>query len=183
MSGCNDGPMATEAEQDRHPNKWALGAGIGFFVLMALFWVAIFSGAFTHRNPDKLYDQAWVAKAEKICAPAARTIKNLPNASTSETPADRSKLLDRGTAALEPMVAGLEALPAPERKSDRTVVNGYLADWKIYLQDRRNFAEALLSDPMAEPLMTEVHGGWVSDAIDTMAKANDIIVCATPGDM
>jgi hypothetical protein len=175
--------MATDAEQDHLPNKWALGAGIGFFMLMALFWVAIFSGAFTHRNPDKLYDEAWVAKAEKICAPAATTIKNLPNASTSKTPADRSALLNRGTAALEPMIADLDALPAPDRASDRTVVNGFLTDWKIYLQDRRNYAEALLSDPKAEPLMSEVHGGWVSDAIDTMAKANDIIDCATPGDM
>jgi hypothetical protein len=175
--------MATDAEHDHLPNKWALGAGIGFFVLMALFWVAIFSGAFTHRNPDKLYDEAWVAKAAKICAPAATTVKNLPNASTSKTPADRSRLLDRGTAALEPMVADLDALPTPERASDRTVVTGFLADWKIYLQDRRNFAEALLTDPKAEPLMSEVHGGWVSDAIDTMAKANDIIDCATPGDM
>ena len=175
--------MATDVEKDHVPNKWALGAGIGFFMLMALFWIAIFSGVFNHRNPDKLYDESWVAKAEKICAPAATTIKNLPNASTSKTPADRSELLNRGTAALEPMIAELRARPAPDRASDRTVVNGYLADWKIYLQDRRNFAQALLSDAHAQPLETEVHGGWVSDAIDAMANANDIPDCATPDDM
>lgn len=169
---------------DRHlPNKWALGAGIGFFILMALFWTAIFSGFFTHRNPDELYDRTWVADAGRICAPAARTVKNLPNASTAKSPADRTALLDRGTAALEPMVEQLEALPTPERESDRIVVKGFLEDWRIYLQDRRNFAQALLSDPAAQPLMTEVHGGWVSDAIDMMAKVNDILDCATPDDM
>lgn len=182
-AGCNDGAMATDVHHDHVPNKWALGAGIGFFVLMAMFWIAIFSGAFTHRNPDKLYDEAWVAQAEKICAPAAHTIKNLPNASTSKTPADRSKLLDRGTVALDSMLDQLDALPTPTRDSDQTVVSGFLADWKIYIQDRRNFAQALLTDAQAQPLMTEVHGGWASDAIDAMASANDIPDCATPDDM
>lgn len=175
--------MAQETEEAHVPNKWALRAGIGFFILMALFWAAIFSGFFTHRNPDKLYDEAWVAQAAKICAPGAQAIKNLPNASTAKSPADRSNLLDRGTAALEPMVDRLESLPLPKRASDQTVVKGFLEDWRIYLEDRNRFAKALLSDPKAQPLMSEVHGGWVSDAIDAMASANDIMDCATPDDM
>lgn len=175
--------MADPMDEDYRPRKWALAAGIGFFVLMAIFWTAVFSGFFTERNPVELYDKAWVAQAETICAPAAQTIENLPNASTAETPADRSELLDRGTVALEKMVTELRDLPTPTRESDQIVVDGFLDDWEIYLQDRRDFAEALLSDPMAAPLMSEVHGGWVSDAIDVTAKANDIMDCATPGDM
>lgn len=177
------GTMAEESDPHERPNKWALGAGIGFFVIMAVFWTLIFTGFFTHRNPDELYDKGWVDAAEQICEPAARTIRNLPNASTSETPADRSELLNRGTAALEPMVNQLAALPTPEREEDRIVIGGFLEDWRIYLQDRRDFAEALLSDPGAEPLMSEVHGGWVSDAIDIMANINNIPDCATPDDM
>ncbi len=175
--------MADRHDEHYRPKKWALGAGIGFFVLMAIFWTLIFSGYFTHRNPDELYDRAWVDAAGEICAPAARTVRNLPNASTSKTPADRSALLNRGTAALEPMVDRLAALPAPDEESDRIVVNGFLEDWRIYLQDRRNFADALLTDPTAQPLMSEVHGGWVSDAIDIMATINQIPDCATPDDM
>lgn len=171
------------ADDDHRPKKWALGAGIGFFVLMAIFWTMVFSGFFTHRNPDELYDKNWVTEAEKICAPAATTIKNLPNASTSKTPADRAELLNRGTAALEPMVDALAALPTPERAEDRTVVNGFLEDWRIYIGDRRDFADALLTDPAAQPLESEVHGGWVSDAIDIMARINKIPDCATPDDM
>lgn len=180
-----DDPSAPSAHTDeRHrPKNWALGAGIGFFILMALFWTAIFSGSFTHRNPDELYDKGWVAEAAKICAPAARTIKNLPNASTAKSPADRAELVDRGTAALEPMLASLNKLARPERASDRTVVHGFLADWRIYLGDRRAFSKALLRDPAAKPLISEVHGGWVTDAIDTMANINNIPDCATPQDM
>lgn len=150
---------------------------------MALFWAAIYAGVFNHRNPDKLYDEAWVAKAAKICAPAAQTIKNLPNATTAKTPADRSELLDRGTAALETMLGQLDTLPEPSRASDRTIVNGFLADWRTYVGDRKAFSKALLTDPKAKPLMTEVHGGWDSDAIDAMASANNIPDCATPDDM
>lgn len=175
--------MADEVDTPHRPNQWALRAGIGLFILMALFWVAVFSGVFTHRNPDKLYDTAWVAAAEKVCAPAAHTIKNLPNASTAKTPADRTDLLNRGTAALVPMVAELRALPAPERASDRTILKGFLDDWDIYIGDRRRFAKALLTNPRAEPLISEVHKGWVTDAIDTMANINNIPDCATPQDM
>lgn len=175
--------MADRNDEDHRPNKWALGAGIGFFVLMGIFWVLIFSGYFTERNPDELYDRDWVAAAGEICEPAAETIKNLPNASTAKTPADRSELLNRGTAALEPMVGRLEALPTPTEEPDQIVVSGFLEDWRIYLQDRRDFALALLDDPAAQPLMSEVHGGWVSDAIDIMANINGIPDCATPDDM
>jgi hypothetical protein len=180
-----DDPTGTGgADQAPHKtNQIALGAGIAVFLGMALFWAAIFSGAFTTRNPDKLHDATWAPAAARVCKPAATTIKNLPNASTSKSADDRADLNDQGTAALEPMVAGLEALPSPGRASDRTVVNGYLEDWRVYLQDRRNFSDALRKDPKAKPLFTETHGGWDTDAIDAMANANDIPDCATPGDM
>lgn len=175
--------MTDETEQGHDRHKWALRAGMGIFVLLALFWVAIFSGAFNHRNPDELYDKGWVAKAGKICTPAATTIKNLPNATTAKTPADRSDLLNRGSDALDTMLAELHTVPAPTRASDQTIVNGFLADWKIYIGDRRRYAEALLTNPNARPLITEVHKGWVTDAIDTMANINNIPDCATPQDM
>ncbi len=175
--------MSDEPLQSGLPSKWALGAGIGFFMLMALFWIAIYSGVFTHRNPDKLYDTAWVSAAQKICTPASDAIQNLPNATTAKKPSDRSKLLDRGSAYLEPMLDNLEALPLPSKASDRKIVNGFLQDWRIYIKDRHTFSQALLTDPNAKPLFTEVHGGWASDAIDAMANANNIVECATPQDM
>lgn len=173
--GADSGPHKT--------NQIALGAGIAVFLGMALFWAAIFSGSFTTRNPDKLHDATWAPVAERICKPAATAINKLPNASTSKSADERADLIDRGTAVLEPMVVQLKAIPAPERASDRTVVNGYLTDWTIYLQDRRNFSDALRKDPQAKPLLTETHGGWDTDAIDAMANANNVTDCATPGDM
>ena len=118
-----DDPAGREgAEQGPHKtNQVALGAGIAVFLGMALFWAAIFSGAFTTRNPDKLHDATWAPAAERVCRPAATTINNLPNASTTKSADERADLIDLGTAALEPMVARLGAIPTPERASDRTV--------------------------------------------------------------
>ena len=175
--------MQVTPDEGHRPSSLAVGAGIAFFMLMALFWIAVYSGVFNHRNPDQLYDGTWVTKAGKICAPAATTIKNLPNASTAKTPADRAVLLDRGSAALTTMVDRLGALPRPPRASDRTIVDGWLKDWHTYIGDRHRFATALRHDPKAKPLVSEVHGGWVTDAIDAMANANNIPDCATPKDM
>lgn len=180
------GPHDRHDGDDRAPHKTnqiALGAGIAVFLGMMLFWAAIFSGAFTSRNPDKLHDTDWVSAAALVCKPTAAAIGKLPNASTSKSAADRAALIDQGTDLLEPMVAKLKAIPAPDRASDRTIVSGMFEDWTIYLQDRRNFSVALRKDPKAKPLMTESHGGWGTDAIQAMTDANDIPDCATPGDM
>ncbi len=180
------GDLADPTARDDEPgsiNRVAVGAGIAAFLLIAMFWAAIFGGYFTRANPDQLNDASWATKAGGICKPAAAAIADLPNATTASSASARADLLDRGTEVLAPMVDRLDALPLPTAADDQTIVEGWLADWKVYLQDRRNFAVALRDDPKAKPLLTETHGGWDTDAIDTMANANDILDCATPGDM
>ena len=180
------GDLADTAARDDEPgsiNRIAVGAGIAAFLLIAMFWAAIFGGVFTRPNPDQLADASWATKAAAICKPAAAAIADLPNATTASSASARADLLDRGTEVLVPMVEQLDALPLPTSTDDQTIVKGWRADWKVYLQDRRNFATALRHDPKAKPLLTETHGGWDTDAIDTMARANDIASCATPGDM
>ena len=173
----------SEPNDEPRPTKsWALGLGIAAFLLVGLFWAAVFTGKFNTPNPDKLQDAAWVAAAETTCKPAATAIAALPNASSVDTAAQRADLLDQGTDLLDPMVAELGST-VPTYDKDREVVTGWLKDWKIYLQDRRTFATALRKDSMAKPLLTETHGGWNTEAIDAMANANNIPSCKVPGDM
>lgn len=166
-------------------NRLYIWLGAGGFLVMVVFWAVLYlwPNSVIGKNPDTLTDKAWVASSSAICTPVARTIKYLPNATSTKTAAERATLLDRGTVVLEPMVAKLNALDLPSNVNDRKIVTGWLADWKVYLQDRRNFAVALRKNPKAQPLFTEVHGGWSSDAIDAMANANNAPDCATPGDM
>lgn len=169
----------------RNRNRLYIWLGAGGFLVMAMFWAVLYlwPNSVIGKNPDTLADTTWVSQSSKICAPAAHTIKFLPNASSAKSAAERATLVDRGTATLEPMVAKLDLLDPPASENDLKIVTGWLADWKVYLQDRRNFAAALRVNPKAEPLFTQIHGGWSSDAIDAMASANNVPDCATPGDM
>ena len=173
-----------EVVHERHSyNRLAIWAGVAAFVVFGLYWVAIFTGQFHLTNPDKLHDAAWGKRVQTICQPAATYINNLPNASTSKIAIQRADLLDKGTAALVPMVRRLEAAEPPATAKEQAVVAAWLKDWNVYLGDRTAFAEALRKNPVAKPLLTQTHGGWDTDAIDEMANANNAPDCATPQDM
>jgi hypothetical protein len=159
-----------------------LGLGIGGFLLMGIFWALIYSGAFNWRNPDKLHDEAWVGTARRICTPTAALINDLPRAQTAKSPEERALTVDKGSDALDQMVARLGA-QQPDNESDREVVAAWLSDWHVYLGDRRDFTKRLRADPSAKPLFTEVHGGWSTNAIDAFATANDLTACASPADL
>jgi hypothetical protein len=184
MSPAPTGPAAPlqEDQPSRRRHNIALGLGIGGFLLMGIFWALIYSGAFNWRNPDKLHDEAWVSAAREICAPTAKLINDLPRAQTAKSPAERAATVDQGSDALDEMVERLAARP-PDNTSDREVVAAWLADWRVYLGDRRDFTERLRADPMAKPLFTEVHGGWSTNAIDAFANANDLDTCTSPPDL
>ena len=175
-------PGDDDDEPGRRGRNVVLGLGIAGFMLMALFWIAIFTGKFNGTNPDTVHDAVWVTHAGAICQPAANLINDLPRAQTAKSAAQRADTLDQGTAALTTMVSRLEALPSADA-ADEKMVTEWLADWRVYLGDRRSYAQNLRRNPDAKPLVSEVHGGWVTDAVDTLANANNLADCATPGDM
>lgn len=181
--GIDEPDPVVVVHEHRSYNRIAIWAGVAAFVVFGLYWVAIFTGMFNLRNPDTLHDAAWGKRAQSICRPAANVVNNLPNASTSKIAIQRADLLDKGTAALVPMVRRLEAAERPATAKEQTMVKAWLEDWNIYLGDRTAFAAALRKNPAAEPLLTQTHGGWDTDAIDAMAKANNAPDCATPQDM
>jgi hypothetical protein len=77
---------------------------------------------------------------------------------------------------------GLSSLaPAGDQ---RRRADEWLADWRTYLGDRRDYAAALRTNPGARLLVSEKPGegrqitGW----IDEFAKANRMPSCVTPTD-
>lgn len=184
MSSAPTGPAAPPQEDtpDRRRHNIAMGLGIAGFLLMAIFWALIYTGSFNWRNPDKLHDEAWVSNARAICTPTAKFINDLPRAQTAKSPEERAGAVDQGSDALDKMVARLEA-QRPDNDSDRAVVDAWIADWRVYVGDRRDFTKRLRADPSAKPLFTEVHGGWSSNSIDAFANANNLVACASPADL
>jgi hypothetical protein len=151
-------------------------------------WVYVVYLAFgPGRQPpvDRLEDPAFAEAAGPRCTEAVAAVEDLPVASEAHTPAERAAVLAEANEIFAGMLADLEDMarlaPAGDQR-ERT--EAWLADWRVLLEDREAYAEALTRDPGAEMLISEKPGtgrhvtGWV----DEFALANKIDDCATPAD-
>src|SRR5690606_40283204 len=93
---------------------------------------------------DRLDDPAFAEAAEERCAEALERIEELPVASATPDPVERAEVLDAANAAYEAMLDDLDRLtrlvPDPEQ---RGYAEEWLADWRLHLNDRREYADAL----------------------------------------
>ena len=68
---------------------------------------------------------------------------------------------------------------------DRDLVVHWLADWEVYVADRRAHAERLRTEGDVKPLLTALASGAgsVLERMNGFARANDMESCLDPGDM
>jgi hypothetical protein len=177
-------PPAPPDETDAGGRGWGLGRVLGVAVALALavFWIWIFSGAPRKQNPDYLEDRAWVERTEATCATTVARIDELPAASESEDHVERAAVVARANDELDRMLDRIAADP-PKPAADREVVEPWLADWRTYLGDRRDYAERLREDPDARLLVDEKFGDQIETVITTFTEVNRMISCAPPGDV
>jgi hypothetical protein len=134
---------------------------------------------------DRLDDPAFARAAEARCAAAVADVDELPVASASPDAAARADVLDQANATFAAMLDDLDGMvdlaPAGDQRRRATE---WLADWRIYLGDREEYADALRADPDARLLVSEKPGegqqitGWM----DEFAQANRMPSCASPRD-
>lgn len=162
---------------------------LGVLVVVAggvgLWGYVLYLSAFVGRaDPrDELDDTSWAVAAEQTCAPSRAAIDDLPLASEAGSPAERAELLDVATAELESMVDRLDALVAPDDPAEARAVERWLADYRAYLQDRREYADRFRRG-LDEPFRVTDRGGFQVDLlIDDFARVNDMESCATPDDV
>lgn len=182
-----DGPAgpARPAERRRLPRALIVVA----VLLMLSMWGYVLYLAFgPGRQPplDRLDDPAFAQAGEARCAEAEAAVDALPGAGAAPDAADRADVIDRANAEYAAMLDDLEAeLPLAPAGDQREHAAEWLADWRIYLADRAEFADALRADPEARLLVSEKPGqtrqvtGW----IDEFALANKMDSCATPADV
>lgn len=152
-------------------------------IVVVGFWAWVFTGGPTKANPDRVHDRAFIARTAKRCDTLRDRLGKLPNAASIKLAAKRADVLDQANLQVARTVAAIEK-DAPRRGDDSTVVEGWIGDWKRYLQDRRNYAKRLRVDPTAQFVVSEspLKAG-VDDTIETFADVNDMPQCATPGDV
>jgi hypothetical protein len=153
-------------------------------VLMVAMWAYVLYLAFgpgRQPPPDRLDDPTFATSAQAICDAAHDDVDELPSAIEAESAVERAGIVAQANARFETMVDDLEAI-APGGE-DGEIVRAWVADWRIYLQDRVDFVDALRVDPDAQLLVTAKDREQVTEFIDAFSADNRMIACATPIDV
>ncbi|MEM7092501.1 MAG: hypothetical protein AAF567_05830 [Actinomycetota bacterium] len=175
--------LAPVGERPPVPMSIARVLGIVGFLAIVIFWIWVFANRGSIAHPDEFDDAGWVTAAESLCAERQAVIAELPNPATVDGPVERGELVRLGTRELEAMVAGLENLGLPADAQGAETVPQWLTDYEIYLQDRRNWADILVTgDDPPFRLSAGSDGARVTDLLSTFAEVNDMPSCAPSGD-
>lgn len=150
-----------------------------------VMYLSFFEGRAEPR--DRLDDTRFTAAAEETCSEFRADFDRLPLASEVDSPEERADLLDEATDGLEVMVTRLEGLVPPRDQDEARAVDRWLADYRTYLQDRREYADAQ-RDPTNErydrPFTVTDRGGFQIDVIiDDFARINYMESCEAPNDV
>jgi hypothetical protein len=173
------------------PRRWRpvrVLLGLVVVALVAMWVYVIYLAVGPGRQPpiDRLDDPAFAEAAEPRCAEALEVTGELPVANATPDAGDRADVIDQANLAFASMLDDLDdrvdLAPSGDQRERATA---WLADWRTYLSDRQQYADALRADPDARLLVSEKEGegrqvtGW----IDEFAKANRMPSCVTPGDV
>lgn len=150
-----------------------------------IMWLSFVEGREEPR--DRLDDTEWTAAAEAECAEVRERIDALPNAREVGSPEERADLLDAATDDLEELVDRVEELEPPREADEATAVSRWLADYRTYLLDRREYAAAQ-RDPdhprYDRAFSVTDRGGYQIDVlIDDFARVNYMESCEAPDDV
>jgi len=153
----------------------------------ASFWIwALFFAS--KEAVNRIDDRAWAARAESICLQAAEDRLELTDLRSivdvgPELIRERADIVDRATDNLERMIDDLVAVE-PTDKKGRAIVPQWEADYRLYLQDRRNFAVELRETGENKPFYeSKTDAIPISERIATFAGDNEMPTCSPPYDL
>lgn len=146
-------------------------------------WVYAYSGAADRDTPDLFDDASFSLAAENICAAALADVDEMPDALDAIDGPDRGNQIRNTTARFEVMLDDLDRLVGGSAR-DVEIASGWLSDWRVYIQDRYNYADRISVDDQAQFLVTDVS---VRERLDRrltrLANTNAMPSCAAPGDV
>lgn len=153
---------------------------------MAAMWLYAFVFA-SKEAVNKIGDSGWQQFAEARCAEARAErleladMRRLDDAGPDAL-RQRADIVDRATDTLETAIDAI-AGRTPLDDKGRAIVPLWIADYRTYIEDRREYADDLrrgVNDPFAE---TQVDGIPLSEKISTFANDNLMKSCAAPIDL
>ena len=171
---------------ERPPVPMSIGRVLGIVAFLALiiFWIYVFANRSSVAHPDEFDDPTWLTAAEALCSERQAAIAELPNAASVSGAVERGELVALGTIQLEAMIDELHELGLPSDAKGAETVPKWLDDWELYLQDRRDWSDILLTgdDP---PFLISGNDQQVrvTDLLTTYAEVNDMPSCGPAGDV
>ncbi len=179
----------------RRLGRWLAGV---FVVGSFVFWAWAFSPWARSENPARLDDRDFAQWADQRCAQAQAAIAALPTARQAASRAERADQVDQGTDAVEMLVddlrqranASLTASTEADGPPDASLVRDWLADWDVYVSDRRSHSDRLRTASDDTPdrelrflLVDMTEGSTYTERMDGFARLNNMDNCQIPGDI
>ena len=178
-------PEAAPGDGRGRPSAWRYVILV-VLVLFAVFWIwALFFAS--KEAVNRIDDTAWAARAEGICVEArAERMKLIDLRKIEEGDramlAERAAIVDRATDIVEQMLDAVVAVPPSDAKG-QAIVPDWEADYRMYIGDRREFADELRAgrnQPFSE---TAVDGIPITEKLATFAGDNRMPTCSPPIDL
>ena len=111
----------------------------------------------------------------------------LPKASETPDPNQRADVVVQSNRMLTGMIDRLATIPlagTPEDVDrDRRIYDEWIADWRVYVSDRDDYANRLRSDREARIFVTQKGAKQITEPIGGFAKSNQMPACQPPGDI
>jgi hypothetical protein len=178
-------PLEAPGDDPRRPSRWRYVL-VPVVVTFVVFWTwALFFAS--KESVNRIEDRAWAARAERICASAEAERQALADyreldGADAAMLAERAAIVDRATAIVTAMLDDVVAV-APSDAKGRAIVPQWEADYRIYLDDRREYADRLRAGEDVPFSETALEGIPISDKVEVFAGDNEMPACAPPIDL
>jgi hypothetical protein len=153
---------------------------------IAAMWV--YGLAFAPKEAiNKVLDSEWAPRAQLICERAATERSALAelvriDKNDQEQLNRKADIIDLATNTLERAVDEIETMPPTDDKG-RAIVPMWIADYRSYIEDRRDYAEDFRRGIAGSFAETAVEGVPISERLTTFAQDNRMLACAPPIDL
>jgi vacuolar-type H+-ATPase subunit H len=150
-------------------------------------WVYAFGFA-SRESFNRIGDDAWKARSEARCLIAENerfALQDLEKMNANDTAALEKKadIVETATDSLERAINDI-AMDSPTDAKGQELVPQWISDYRIYIQNRRQFIDKLRT-ASTRPFFseTEVEGVPISERIGKFARENDMRTCQPPLDL
>lgn len=156
----------------------------GAFIIFMWFYAFVLA---PRESANNIHDTAWSERSEATCRRAAeyRTgLADLSKVDPSDTGALATKadIIDKATDSVERTLDALAA-DTPSTAKGRELVPEWIADFRTYVRDRRDYAETLRSGTLVEFSESLVEGLPVTERLGKFARENHMPTCQPPRDL